>query len=42
VELPLESGRQRKVLIESVEKSPAADAVPLGAAIAENGAAAVA
>jgi len=42
VELPLENGRQRKVLIESVEKRPAADAVPLGAAIPEDGAAAVA
>ena len=41
VELPLENGRQRKVLIESVEKN-APVAVPLGAAGAANGTVAVA
>ncbi|MGH6877442.1 MAG: AAA domain-containing protein [Rhizomicrobium sp.] len=42
VELLLENGRQRKVLIESVEKSPASVAAPPGAANAVDGAAAVA
>jgi len=42
VELPLENGRQRKVLIESVEKGAAAVAVPVSAASVADGAAAVA
>jgi hypothetical protein len=42
VELPLENGRQRKVLIESVEKSPAVVAVPGGIKNPADGAAAVA
>ena len=42
VELPLENGRQRKVLIESVEKSPAVVAVSGGIKNPAEGAAAVA
>jgi transcription elongation GreA/GreB family factor len=42
VELALENGRQRKVLIESVEKNPAFVAAPPGAANTVKGAAAVA
>ena len=42
VEFPLENGRQRKVLIESVEKSPAVVAVSGGIKNPAEGAAAVA
>ena len=42
VELPLENNRQRKVLIESVEKGPPSVAVPLDIASSANGAVAVA
>jgi very-short-patch-repair endonuclease len=42
VDLPLENGRQRKVLIESVEKGPASVAVTFGAAVSAGSAAAVA
>lgn len=42
VDLPLESGRQRKVLIESVEKSPIAAALTLGAQVFPDDAGAVA
>jgi transcription elongation GreA/GreB family factor len=42
VELPLENGKQRKVLIESVEKSSASVAIPLSVARSSHSAAAVA
>ena len=42
VELPLENGKQRKVLIESVEKSPIAVTVSEGTENSPEGAAAVA
>ena len=42
VELPLENGRQRKVLIESVEKSPDPVIAPPIIAVRTNGSAAVA
>ena len=42
VDLPLENGRQRKVLIESIEKSPTSVATALGTATSADDAAAVA